>query len=111
MNDWFVKRAYLEAIEPNAAPKLLHHWQNNTTMAEIGMPLETNMTANKSVNKNSSVQPAESDYPTQDCRSSCMAFETIPVVSPVGSEANCHPNGNPYGCQRPAAGQLARKIV
>ena len=50
VNDWFVKRAYLEAVEPNAAPKVLNHWQNNTTMAEIGMPLETNMTANKSVN-------------------------------------------------------------
>ena len=80
-------------------------------MAEIGMALETSMTANKSVNQNSTVQPAESGYPTQDCRSSRTAFETIPVVSPVGSEANCHPNGNHGDYQRPAAGQLARKIV
>ena len=65
----------------------------------------------ESINKNSSVQPAEGGYPTQDCRGSSMAFETIPVVSPVGSEANCHPNGNPDDCRRPAAGQLARKIV
>ena len=40
-----------------------------------------------------------------------MAFEPIPVVSPVGSEGNCYPNGNNNDCQRPAAGQTARTIV
>jgi hypothetical protein len=65
----------------------------------------------ESINENSVVQPAKSGGPTQDCRSSSVAFEAMPVVSPVGSEANCHPNGNPDDCRRPAAGQLARKIA
>ena len=65
----------------------------------------------ESINENSAVQPAKSGCPTQDCRSSSVAFEAMPVVSPLGGEANCHPNGNPDDCRRPAAGQLARKIV
>ena len=50
-----------------------------------------------SINEDSAVQPAEGGYPSQDCRSSSVAFEAIPVVSPVGSGANCHPYGNPEG--------------
>jgi hypothetical protein len=65
----------------------------------------------ESINENSAVQPAKSGCPTQDCRSSSVAFEAMPVVSPVGSEANCHPNGNPDDCRRPAAGRLARKTA
>ena len=85
-------------------------WQNKTTMAEMGMPLETNVKVNENVIQNQTVRPAEGGYSTQDYRSESMTFEIIPGATPAGSEADCHPNGLD-DCQRPAAGQPARKIV
>ena len=85
-------------------------WQNKTTMAEMGMPLETNVKVNENVTQNQAVRPAEGGYSTQDYRSESMTFEIIPGATPAGSEADCHPNGLD-DCQRPAAGQPARKIV
>ena len=46
VNDWFVKRAYLEAIEPNAAPRLLHKCREGRRALTSARVDDSNMMSN-----------------------------------------------------------------